>query len=117
MDSQNIEQPYTPRQGSPRQGTPRQGTPQHDPHLADLAPACVGLVALLEIAVVSVIVVGFFDAVSQPLGWTSAVQSFLCACLALLLWRVEAARQTDDTMTVAYASHQSANYEATRQES
>jgi hypothetical protein len=102
MDSRNIE---------------HTGSLRHDPNKADLTQACGGVLALLEIAVATTIVVGFFDAVSQPFGWTSAAQSFLCAGLALLLWRVDASRETVDSLTVAYATRESASLGPTRQES
>lgn len=93
---------------------------RHDPYRADMTQAFGGVLALLEIAVVSSIVVGFFDAVSQPFGWPSAAQFLLCACLAVLLWLADARRESDSSFAgnslAASARHESALREMSRRE-
>ena len=75
-----------------------------------------GLLALLEIAVATTIVVGFFHAISQPFGWPSVVQLVLCACLAGLLWLADARQVADDALVgnsaAAFAGHESVPYES-----
>ena len=91
------------------------GSLRHDPDTAGQTQTCGGVLALLEIAVVTTIVVGFFDAACQPLGWQSVAQFLLCACLAGLLWFADAKREADESFAgnsaVVYGCHQPARYE------
>ena len=74
-----------------------------------------GLLVLLETAIASLIVVGMFEAISQPLGWSSSVQFLLCAGLGLLLWLADARVQADDSLAAeranGYTNHRQARQE------
>jgi hypothetical protein len=94
---------------------------QDVPNLADFSQAFGGLLALLEIAIATTIVVGIFDAVSQPVSALSGSQFLLCACLAVLLWLADGRRKAEDSCAgnapVASACRETTTYEPARQES
>jgi len=48
-----------------------------------------------EVVVASAVVVGFFQAASQPFSWQGGLQIFSCTALGALLWAADAKLNAD----------------------
>jgi hypothetical protein len=75
---QNFEDVCDVQNGSAQSALPKSAD-------AGTFPYPAGLV-LAEVSVASLIVVGMFDAASQPWSWTGLTQFAICASLGVLLW-------------------------------
>jgi hypothetical protein len=64
----------------------RHDSPRHDSSGSRPSPLVLAVSGLVEVVVACVMVVGFFAAASQPIGWSSALQFAGCAVLGGLLW-------------------------------
>jgi hypothetical protein len=101
--------------GSVRISPQRTGSVLCDATMAGQTQSCGGVLAVLEVAVATIVVVGTFDALSQPLAWQSVAQFVLCACLAGLLWLADTRRETSEPSSESGAAAylgQSARHEA-----
>ena len=71
---------------------------QNDRRNPDRTLAFAGAIALFEVAVAATAVVGFFNAVSRPVDWTSVLQLCVCAGLVALLWRTDSQLAPDEAV-------------------
>lgn len=69
-----------------RQNRDIDDTRQPDSSTTTARGPCLEALAVLEVFVATLFVVGLFDAASQPLSWVSAMQFLLCATLGMVLW-------------------------------
>ena len=65
---------------------PRHITRQSAPAELEQSSYFLAIVGLVEVVVACVMVVGFFAAASQQVGWSSALQFVACGVLGGLLW-------------------------------
>ena len=73
---------------------------QLDPRTPGQMQPFGGVLVLFKITIATTIVVGLFEAVSQPFGWRGVAQVLLCACLGRLLWLADAKLAADDSPAV-----------------
>lgn len=63
---------------------------------------------LIEIVVTTAVVVGFFSAVSRPIGWDTASQLLTCSLLGALLWLADSRLENDTGDAPDYVTRSSA---------